>query len=148
MSATGDRSVAGADAPTLALRARAAYRWVAWLFAACVLVQVFLVGMELFEATSDASLHRNFAYLYGWLLPVLLVLAKVGRLSSRMFAGTAVLLVLYAVQTILPALSKAIPVLGPLHAINALALFGLGVFLAQRAARPSAASDRAPRSVG
>ena len=148
MSAAGDRSVAGPGPPDLALRARAGYRLVAWLFAACVLVQVFLVGMELFEATADESLHRNFAYVYGWLLPVLLLLAKLGRMSTGLFAGTVLLLVLYAVQTILPALSKAVPVLGPLHAINALALFGLGVFLAQRAARSSAAADQAPGSAG
>lgn len=140
--------MAGRGAPDIAQRARTAYRWIAWLFAACVLLQVFLVGMELFEATADPSLHRNFAYLYGWLLPVLLVLAKVGRMSPRLFAATVVLLVLYAVQTILPALSKELPILGPLHAINALALFGLGVLLAHRAGAGGSAGTNETGSAG
>lgn len=123
------------ELPESARRARVGYRALAWIFAACVLLQVFLVGMELFEATHDETLHRDFAYMYGWLLPGLLVLAKVGRLSAGLFAATLLLLVLYALQTMLPALSEQLPVLGPLHAVNAMALFGLGVVLARRAER-------------
>lgn len=114
--------------------ARRGYVWLAWLFAGCVVVQVFLLGLELFDAGAPATLHRDFAYLYGWLLPGMLLLARLGRLAAGMIILTALLLVLYAVQTVMPAFTAGLPLLGPLHAINALALFGLGVLLARRGA--------------
>jgi hypothetical protein len=117
------------------IHARRGYVWLAWLFAACVVVQVFLLGLELFDASAPATLHRDFAYLYGWLLPGMLLLARIGRLAAGMLVLTAFLLVLYAVQTVMPALASGLPLLGPLHAINALVLFGLGIFLARRGAR-------------
>ena len=115
-------------------RARRVYSALAWLFAACVVVQVFLLGLELFEAGVDSSLHRDFSYVYGWLLPAMLLLARVGRLGARVLGLSGLLLVLYALQTLMPAFAEALPLLGPLHAVNALLLFGLGVFLARRAA--------------
>ena len=115
----------------------------AWLFAACVLVQVFLVGLDVFGATHDPGLHRTFAYIYGWLIPVMLVLARVGNLPTRLVALTAVLLFLYAVQTVLPGFTREWPILGPLHVVNAFALFGLGLFLAHRAGRWTEKEGRA-----
>jgi uncharacterized membrane protein len=115
--------------------ARSIYRALAWIFAACVLIQVFLVGMDLFGATHDPALHRNFAYIYGWLVPVMLLLARIGKLPSRLVALTVLLLVLYAVQTVLPGFTKQFPFLGPLHVVNAFVLFGLGLILGQRAGR-------------
>ena len=115
------------------IQARRGYVWLAWLFAACVVVQVFLLGLEVFEAGADPTLHRDFAYIYGWLLPGMLLLGRVGRLTVGMLALTVFLLVLYAVQTIMPAFAEGIPLLGPLHAVNAVVLFGVGVLLARRA---------------
>lgn len=116
------------------VRARRGYVWLAWLFAACVVLQVFLLGLEVFEAGADPTLHRDFAYIYGWLLPVMLVLARIGRLAAGMLVLTAILLVLYAAQTVMPAFAAGLPLLGPLHAVNTLVLFGLGIFLARRGA--------------
>jgi len=115
--------------------ARLGYRALAWLFAGCVLVQVFLVGMDVFGATHDPALHRNFAYIYGWLLPIMLLLARVGRLPARMAGLTVLLLVMFAVQTVLPGFTKQFPFLGPLHVLNAFAMFGLAIVLARRAGR-------------
>jgi hypothetical protein len=113
--------------------ARTGYRALAWLFAGCVLVQVFLVGMDVFGATHDPALHRNFAYIYGWLLPIMLLLTRIGRLPARMAGLTVLLLVMFAVQTVLPGFTKQFPFLGPLHVINAFAMFGLAIVLARRA---------------
>ena len=120
--------------------ARRAFVWLALAFSACVVFQVFLLGLQLFGAVgSDAELHRNFAYLYGWLLPVMLIVGRIGHVNPPTMALTGLALVLYAVQTILPAFTKQLPVLGPLHAINALVLFALGLWLAQRVnSRPPA----------
>jgi hypothetical protein len=121
-------------------RARRAFVWLAIAFSACVVFQVFLLGLQLFGAVGeDAGLHRNFAYLYGWLLPLMLIVGRIGRINPPTMALTGVALVLYAVQTILPAFTKQLPLLGPLHALNALALFALGLWLAQRVnSRPRA----------
>lgn len=119
--------------------ARRAFVWLAVAFSACVVFQVFLLGLQLFGAVgSDAELHRNFAYLYGWLLPVMLILGRIGHLNPPTMALTGLALVLYAVQTILPAFTRQLPVLGPLHAVNALVLFALGLWLAQRVHERSA----------
>jgi hypothetical protein len=124
------------DRPAFVGYARRAYRALAWLFVACVMVQVFLVGLEIFKVIGDdAGLHRNFAYLYGWLLPLMLVVGRFARLSVRMLALVVLLLVMFAVQTVLPELAKQVPLLGPLHAVNALAILLLAIWLAQHAAR-------------
>lgn len=95
--------------------------------------QVFLLGLQLFGAVGDdTGLHRNFAYLYGWLLPVMLIVGRIGHVDPPTMTLTGLALVLYAVQTILPAFIKQLPLLGPLHAMNALVLFALGLWLAQR----------------
>jgi hypothetical protein len=126
--------------------ARSVYRVLAWLFAVCVLIQVFLVGMDVFGATHDPALHRNFAYIYGWLLPVMLLLGRPARLPARMVGWTALLLVLFAVQTVLPGFTKQWPFLGPLHVLNAFAMFGLAVYLAVRAGRLLHEGDRSRSS--
>lgn len=108
---------------------------VAWLFVACLFVQLFLVGLDLFEAGVSHSVHADFAYTYGWLLPGMLLLGRVGRLSRRILALTALLLVLYAAQTLLPSIADAAPLLAAFHAVNALVIFGLAISLAHRAGR-------------
>jgi hypothetical protein len=103
-----------------------------WLFVACVLVQVFLVGLDVF-AKVDSSLHRNFAYLYGWLAPALVLLSGTARVPSGIRTMTVTLLVLFAIQTVLPSLKDQFPTLAALHTVNALAIFALGMAIARRA---------------
>jgi len=104
----------------------------AWLFVACIVVQVFLVGLDVF-ATLGGSVHRDFAYLYGWLAPILVLLSAAARASPRTRALTLVLLVLFAAQTVLPSLRDEFPPLAALHSVNALAIFGLAIVVARRA---------------
>ena len=51
----------------------------AWLFVGCLVVQFFLVGLDVFEALGESELHRDFAYTYGWLAPGLVLLAGLAR---------------------------------------------------------------------
>ncbi len=113
--------------------ARAAYVGLAWLFVACLFVQLFLVGLDLFDAGIAHSVHADFAYTYGWLLPGMLLVGKVGRVSPRVLALTVLLLVLYAVQTLLPSLADGLPLLAAFHAVNAIVIFWLAISLAHRA---------------
>lgn len=112
--------------------ARLGFLVAAWLFVAGVLIQVFLVGLDIF-ARMDGSVHRDFAYLYGWLAPVLVLLSGAARVQPGTRSLTLLLLVLFAAQTVLPSLRDQIPLLAALHAVNALAIFGIGIVLVRRA---------------
>ena len=112
--------------------ARRGYTVVAWVFLGCVLVQAYLVGVDVFS-DGDGATHRDFAYLYGWLTPGLVLLAAAAQLTTATRALTILLLVLYAVQTVLPSQKDAYPLLAALHTPNALAIFAIAIVLARRA---------------
>lgn len=103
-----------------------------WLFVTCLVIQVFLVGLDVF-ARLGGSVHRDFAYVYGWLAPILVLLAEAARVPRRTRTLTVVLLVLFAVQTVLPSLRDQVPILAALHPVNALAIFGLAIVVARQA---------------
>jgi hypothetical protein len=111
--------------------ARIAYQALAWIFVACLVIQIFLVGLDVFEVIgSETGVHRAFAYTYGWLAPILVLLAVAGRLPRHRLWLTMLLLVLFAVQTYLPTLKDQAPWLAAFHAVNALLIFWLAVSLA------------------
>jgi hypothetical protein len=112
--------------------ARLGFALAAWLFLVCLVVQVVLVGLEIF-AEVGGSLHRDFAYVYGWLTPILVLLGGLARVSARLRWLTVVLLVLFAVQTVLPSLAEQLPLVGAFHTVIALAMFWLAVVVARRA---------------
>ncbi|HWH24050.1 MAG TPA: DUF6220 domain-containing protein [Candidatus Limnocylindria bacterium] len=110
----------------------------AWLLVGGIALQVFLAGIALrnLGGTGDFGLHVEFGYTGVGLLSLAVVLSAVGaRLSGRDTAMAFGLLVLYFVQTALPALRTAVPVMAALHPVNALLLFALAVWYARRAQR-------------
>ena len=125
--------------------ARALYLAIIWVFVACLVVQAFLVGLDIFGEVIDPTTHRNWAYIYGWLTPVLVFLAAVGRLPRVMRLGTVALLLLFAVQTLLPRFRDVLPLLAAAHALNALLIFWLAMVLARKAR--DAAADNASLEV-
>jgi hypothetical protein len=115
---------------------RLGFTAVAWAFVACLVVQLFLVGLDLFEVTGeDVGIHREFAYFYGWLAPMLVLLAVAARLPRAWLLLTVALLVLFAVQTYLPSLADRLPVLAAMHAVNAMAVLWIAVTLAMAGRR-------------
>ena len=120
--------MAGTD---LAPLARRAFVVVSWTLVGCLAIQFFLVGLDLFEAIGESELHRDFAYLYGWLTPILVLLATVAGVPRRVLLLTVALLALYAIQTYLPTISEALPRIAALHSINALLVFWLAVRVAR-----------------
>ena len=112
--------------------ARIAFAAVAVLFVGCVLVQVFLVGLDAFAGV-DASIHRAFAYTYGWLTPVLVLLAGFARAPRATRNLTVVMVVLFAIQVVLPSFRYTFPPLAAIHSINALAIFAVAVTVATQA---------------
>jgi hypothetical protein len=115
----------------------------AWLFLVCLLIQVFLVGRDIF-ADLGGSIHKDFAYLYGWLAPILVLLAGAARVPSVTRSLTIALLVLFAVQTVLPSLRDQFPVIAALHPVNALAIFALAIVVARRATALIRPEPRSP----
>lgn len=127
---------------------RYAFVGTAWLFLACVVVQVFLAGLGVFAGAENFELHRGFGYLFGWLTLVLLVLALIGRLGGRWVGRSALLLLLFALQSVFVALREPLPALAALHPVNALVIFYVAQLTARgsRAVLPAAASSLQPTS--
>ncbi|HEU5058335.1 MAG TPA: DUF6220 domain-containing protein [Kofleriaceae bacterium] len=111
---------------------RLTYVGIAWLFLGCVVVQVFLAGLGVFVGPQQFELHRGFGYTFGWLTLILLVVAIAGRLGRRWIGLAALLLFLFAMQSVFVALRPGMPAVAALHPVNALAIFGVAFHLATR----------------
>lgn len=108
----------------------------AWLFVASAVVQVFLAGLGVFDDPGAFVTHRQFGYTFGWLTLVLLVLAIVGRMGRRIVGLSALILGLFALQSVLVALRADLPAVAALHPVNGFAIVYVAIALA-RASRAS-----------
>ena len=98
--------------------ARQAHPIVGGLFAACVVVQIFLAGLGVFADPRSFITHRDFGYVFGLLTLALLVLALVGREPRRVTGLSALLLLLFALQSVFIALRTSTPEIAALHPLN------------------------------
>jgi hypothetical protein len=124
--------------------ARTALPVVVALFLACAVVQVFLAGLGVFDDPGAFISHRQFGYLFGWLTLVALALALAGRAPGRITGLSALLLGLFALQSVLVAFRSAMPALAALHPLNGFLLLAVAVVTLRLswAARSSATVDR------
>jgi hypothetical protein len=130
--------------------ARRAHPFVIAAFAACAVAQVFLAGLGVFDDPRAFITHREFGYLFGWLTLVGLVLALVGRLPRRIIGMSALLLVLFALQSVFVALRADLPPIAALHPLNGFAILALAVVTARAswvAGREPMAERAASRTV-
>ena len=111
-----------------------AHAYLAWVFVASVVVQVFLAGLAIPQLGGNGSFgdHRNFGYLIGLLTLVVLLAAIAARAGRRRILQAAGLLVLYVVQSSLPYMDPGLPFAAALHPVNALVMFWLGVLYARQ----------------
>jgi hypothetical protein len=132
--------------------ARITYRWLAWLFVACVLVQFFLAGLAVFAAVPSFELHRTWGYTFGYLLIFMVIAGLVGRMPRAAWAAPLGVMVLFALQSVFVALRTDAPVIAALHPVNAVAIFAAAWWIARSSAAwqnspagesPAAASDAA-----
>lgn len=98
--------------------ARQALPLVGAVFVGCVVIQVFLAGLGVFDDPRSFVTHREFGYLIGMFTLVLLVLALIGRSPRRIAAYSALLLFQFALQSVLVALRADVPALAALHPVN------------------------------
>lgn len=125
--------------------ARRAAVALAWLFAAAVVVQVFLAGLSLFDSALRWDDHRAFGSAIA-IGPVLLLLcAVVGRLPLRLIGGAALLFWLYGMQFVLVHAGNGY--VAALHPVNAIALFATAVWLGRGARRVTAGKRTASAAV-
>lgn len=123
--------------------ARRAFPWLAWLYVASLLVQVFLAGLAVFSDPATFAIHVDFGRIVVGLLSLLLpIVAWLGRLPLvRLSAGV---LLFYLFQTGLPEVRASYPVVAALHPVFALVLFWLAVRLAGQARNASHAFATSP----
>lgn len=88
------------------------------LFLVALLGQVFLAGLGVFDSPSTFITHRNVGYLLGFATLVILGLAIVARPGRLVVTLSVVLLVQFALQSVLVALRVDAPVVAALHPVN------------------------------
>ena len=96
-------------------------------FVGCAIVQIFLAGLGVFDDPRTFVTHREFGYAFGWLTLVALILALVGRSQRRITGLTALLLVLFALQSVFVALRAGVPMIAALHPLNGFALLAVAM---------------------
>jgi hypothetical protein len=112
---------------------RFAFNVVAWIFAGCCAIQVYLAGLGVFAGSGNFTTHSGFGYLVGLLTLVLIVLAALARLPRRVIGASVLLLVLFALQSVFIALWKSNPpngALAALHPLNGFLIFLVAVAVA------------------
>jgi hypothetical protein len=128
--ATREDVSAGGQASGLIRWSRVAVVVLARLFIIGIVVQIFLVGLSLFESADYWQDHKSLGESLG-LIPILLILvALVGRLPMQLIVMAAALLVLFGVQYALPNVDNGY--VAALHPINALVLMGLSDQIARQ----------------
>jgi hypothetical protein len=102
----------------------------AWLFAASVVIQIFLAGAIFFESADRIADHRTVGEMIGTFTILAVVFAVVGRLPLPLIAMSVGLFFGYGFQWMFAAMDNGW--VASLHAVNALVLFWLSVELAKR----------------
>lgn len=111
-----------------------AFAVVAWIFVATIVIQVFLIGLGLFDDPAFRETHRDFGYTaVGLAALALLVVAIASRPGRRLLGAVVGLFVLYIVQTSLPAFRDTYPVVAALHPVLALGIFVMSIQIARMA---------------
>jgi hypothetical protein len=113
--------------------ARTIFLGTTWLFVACSVLQVFLAGLGVFGDPAAFITHRDFGYLFGWLIIVLIVAAIVGRMGRMYIGGSVLLMVLFTLQSVFVAVRADMPGVAALHPLNGFVIVLVGLLLGWRA---------------
>jgi hypothetical protein len=125
--------------------ARRIFVGLAWTFVLAVAIQFLLAGLGILGGESLEA-HRQWGFVVLHLVPILMFTAAIiGRMGRTVIGLTVALFLLVFMQPLL-----ADPEIDPdwlrsLHVLNALFIFALGQYLAQRATRTVRGMTDAPR---
>jgi hypothetical protein len=112
--------------------ARRAHAWLAWLFVATLVAQVFLAGLGVFDSPSGFATHRDVGYTLSLFPIVLAVLAAIGRLGRRQIGISALIFVLFILQSVFVAAWRGgMPAVAALHPVNGFLILVLAIELAR-----------------
>jgi hypothetical protein len=113
---------------------RIVYLLLASLFAACVFAQLFLAGMGTFVDPANWAKHVMFIHLFGFNLPLFLLLfAFVGSLPRWAYVHTFSLFFLIFTMYFTANMTGLVPWLGALHPVIAVLLAFLSFMNAKKA---------------
>jgi hypothetical protein len=114
--------------------ARYAYAALAWAFVAGVVVQVFFIGLGLFDGAEYRQLHADFGWTILHLAPLLIMvaapIARAGR--TRILQSVALAITVWVVP-ILAAVRADLPMVAAFHPVGALLAFWLAIVVARGA---------------
>lgn len=114
--------------------ARAGLAIVSAIFAALLVVQVFLAGLGVF-GTGGFAMHRDFGYLLSLFILLELVLAVVGRTGKVIIGLVVITLVQIILQSVFVAVRVEQPAIAALHPVNGVLMLFLTVVISWRAWR-------------
>ncbi|MGH2831256.1 MAG: hypothetical protein ACRDK2_00635 [Solirubrobacteraceae bacterium] len=126
---------------------RNVFRWLTSLLFAAIVVQVGLAGYGAFNAVHKAekaeatkkvvesgfNAHIALGYIIVLVMLLMLIVAAVGKLGSASVKFSGALVILGILQAVLGMISESTPAIGPLHTINALAIYAVSALLAHKA---------------
>jgi hypothetical protein len=113
--------------------ARYTYAVVAWATVAALILQVFFIGLGLFDGSDKLELHRTFGWilhLVALIVPITAALAAAGR--TRILLAILLAAMVWVVP-ILAALRSDAPLVAAFHPVGALLTFWLATFVARGA---------------
>lgn len=108
---------------------RAAFLFLAWGLAACIVVQTLFAGLAIFTDSGYWLQHTSFVHIFEWLPLLSLLLAYLAKFPKRIFWETLILFVLLHMQYFTAELAGA----RAFHPVVALLLFWLSLQIAIRA---------------
>ena len=107
----------------------------AGLFVAALIVQVFLAGASISALGGSGSFATHIDFGYTWVglaALALLVTVFVARRPRREVGWVVAIVVLYVIQTILPAFRSSVAAIAFLHPVNAVLLIGVSTWYLRR----------------
>ena len=119
--------------------ARRALPLISGLFLICLLGQVFLAGLGVFDSPSSFVTHRNVGYLLGFGTLLILGVAIVARSERLVLALSVLLLVQFALQSVFVAMRLDAPAIAAFHPVNGVLIVLVVAAIVVLSARPATA---------
>jgi hypothetical membrane protein len=111
------------------------------VLAVCVVVQVFLAGLGVFDDPATFLTHAGFGYLIELITIVVIVTALVARAGRRQVGLAVLSFLLLLMQSVFVALRDAMPAVAGLHPVNVFLILLVSIVMARAAWAPARAAS-------